>query len=427
MHRIVIVGGGIGGMVTATHLARRLGRSDKAEVILVDRNLAHVWKPMLHTFAAGTSDYADEKISFIPHAKLTGYKYWTGEFGGLDRKTRTVTLKATPLPAPGEVLPPTTIAYDTLVLALGSQVNDFGTPGVLEHCHFIDDIGEATALNDLLRSKGILAANAGEDLNVVIVGGGATGVELAAELTRSMEIVSSYDSAVTRTRLRLTLIDSTARVLGSFPEKISHAVEARLRGLGIDVRTSTKVVGVDAQGVLLDGDRRIDADLVVWAAGVKAPAVMSNLDALAVNRHGQAEVSDTLQTSKDERIFALGDCAALAGANGKPLPTTAQVARQEALFLAKSLADHIQHAAPLGHFRYRDMGSLVELGEYAAYGTLGSYGFFKGAAFKGWLAHMGHAALYRMHQLDINGPLRGVVIWGAASLRRLVEPRVRTS
>jgi NADH dehydrogenase len=95
--------------------------------------------------------------------------------------------------------------------------------------------------------------------------------------------------------------------------------------------------------------------------------------------------------------------------------------------LAKSLADHILHAAPLSHFKYRDMGSLVELGEYAAYGTLGSYGFFKGAAFKGWLAHMGHAALYRMHQLDINGPIRGAVIWWAASLRRLVEPRVRTS
>ncbi len=99
-------------------------------------------------------------ISFIPHAKLTGYKYWPGEFGAPDHKTRTVTLKATPLPAPGEVLPRTTITHDTLVLALGNQVNDFGTPGVLEHCHFVDDIGEATAANDLLRSKGKLVAAA---------------------------------------------------------------------------------------------------------------------------------------------------------------------------------------------------------------------------------------------------------------------------
>jgi NADH:ubiquinone reductase (H+-translocating) len=427
LHRIVIVGGGIGGLVTATHLARRLGRSGKAEVLLIDRNRAHVWKPMLHTFAAGTSDYAEENVSFIPHAKLTGYKYWPGDFGGLDRKTQTIKLKPTPLPAAGEMLPATTINYDTLILALGSQVNDFGTPGVLEHCHFIDDIGQATAFNDLLRSRVVLAANAGKDLDVVIVGGGATGVELAAELTQRMEIISSYDSDVTRTHVRLTLIETTSRVLGPFPEKISHSVEAELRSLGVDVRTSTKVVGVDAQGVSLDGERRIEAGLVVWAAGVKGPAVMSNLDGVEISRRGQALVADTLQTKNDERIFALGDCSDLAGANGKPLPATAQVARQQALFLAKSLASQIKSGAPLGHFKYRDMGSLVSLGPYAAYGTLGSYGFLKGAAFKGWLARIGHAALYRMHQLDVNGYARRLVIWLAASLRRLVQPRVRTS
>ncbi|MGH9454604.1 MAG: NAD(P)/FAD-dependent oxidoreductase, partial [Terriglobia bacterium] len=296
LHRIVIVGGGIGGLVTATHLVRRLGRSGKAEVLLVDRNRAHVWKPMLHAFAAGTSDYANENVSFIPHAKLTGYKYWPGDFGGLDRKTQTIKLKPTPLPAAGEMLPATTIHYDTLILALGSQVNDFGTPGVLEHCHFIDDIGQATAFNDLLRSRVVLAANAGEDLSVVIVGGGATGVELAAELTQRMEIVSSYDSDVTRTHLRLTLIETTSRVLGPFPERISHSVEVKLRGLGVDVRTGTKVVGVDARGVSLDGDWRIEASLVVWAAGVKGPDMMSNLDGVEINRRGQAQVGDTLQT-----------------------------------------------------------------------------------------------------------------------------------
>jgi NADH:ubiquinone reductase (H+-translocating) len=99
------------------------------------------------------------------------------------------------------------------------------TPGVLEHCHFIDDIGQATAFNDLLRSRVVLAANMGKDLDVVIVGGGATGVELAAELTQRMEIVSSYNSDVTRTHLRLTLIETTSRVLGPFPEKISHMVD----------------------------------------------------------------------------------------------------------------------------------------------------------------------------------------------------------
>lgn len=180
--------------------------------------------------------------------------------------------------------PAATIHYDTLVLALGSEVNDFRTPGVLEHCHFIDDFGEASALNDLLRSRVVLAANPGKDLDVVIVAGGATGVELAIELVQSMEIVSSYDSALTRTYLRLTLIETAARMLGPFPKKISHPVDARLRSLGVDVRTGTKVVGVDREAVSLDGDRRVESGLVVWSAGVKGPAVMSNLDGVEISR-----------------------------------------------------------------------------------------------------------------------------------------------
>ena len=286
----------------------------------MDRNRAHVWKPMLHTFAAGTSDYANENVSFIPHAKLTGYKYWPGDFGGLDRQAQTINLKPTQLPAAGEMLTATKIHYDTLILALGSEANDFATPGVKEHCHFIDDIREATAFNDLLRSEVVLAANAGKDLDVVIVGGGATGVELAAELTERMEIVSSYGSDVTRTHLRLTLIETTSRVLGPFPEKISRSVEAKLGSLGVDVRTSTKVVGVDAQGVSLDGGRRIKADLVVWAAGVKGPAVMSNLDGVEINRRGQVQVGDTLQTLSDERIFRAGRLLGPRRCRWKPPP-----------------------------------------------------------------------------------------------------------
>jgi NADH dehydrogenase FAD-containing subunit len=179
LHRIVIVGGGTGGLVTATHLT-----------------------PTAKTFAQA------------------GYKYWPGDFGGLDRATQTIKLKPTPLPAAGEMLPEMQIHYDTLILALGSQVNDFGTPGVLEHCHFIDDIGQATAFNDLLRSRVVLAAKAGEDLNVVIVGGGATGVELAAngvEINRRGQVLMDDINGSSRSEIARA---SLARMASRCPQRL---------------------------------------------------------------------------------------------------------------------------------------------------------------------------------------------------------------
>ena len=316
------------------------------------------------------------------------------------------------------------IPYDTLILAVGSRADDFGTPGIAENCHFIDDIREAQAFCELFRSRIYRAITARADLHVVVVGGGATGVELSAQLSQHVETLSSYATNGIPAHLRLTLIENGSRVLGPFPERVSKAVEAKLRQLGIDVRTGTKVVGADAKGVIPDGDRRIDANLIVWAAGVKAPDVVSKLDGLEVNRKGQIVVKPTLQSETDENVFALGDCSTLSGANGKPLPTTAQVARQQAVFLARSLGGHLKHHKPLAEFHFRDMGSLVSLGDYAAYGTLGSYGFFHGGFLKGRVAHLAHAALYRMHQMDLYGPVRGGLMLLGDDLTRVVRPRI---
>src|SRR5215469_5465194 len=157
MHRIVVVGGGIAGIVTATHLSRELRRNDLASILLIDHNRAHIWKPMLHTFAAGTSNYSNENISFISHAKLNGFKYCPGELRGLDLSGKAVELGPVPLPDPEEALAGRSIPYDTLILAVGSRANDFGTPGVTENCHFIDDIGQALLFSGRLRSRVLMA------------------------------------------------------------------------------------------------------------------------------------------------------------------------------------------------------------------------------------------------------------------------------
>src|SRR5262249_61563765 len=165
---------------------------------------------------------------------------------------------------------------------------DFGTPGVIENCHFIDDIGQALLFSDRLRSRVLMAIGARTDLHLVIVGGGATGVEFAAELCHYIETLSRYATDEMPTHLRMTLIETGPRLLGPFPERISKSVEAKLRQLGIDVRTKTKVVGADAKGVILGGGQRIEAALVVWGAGGKAPGDVSTLVGLDVNDHRQS-------------------------------------------------------------------------------------------------------------------------------------------
>ena len=424
MHRIVVVGGGIAGIVVATHMGRRSGRRNETSILLVDRNPAHVWKPMLHTFAAGTATYANESIPFVSQAKRAGFHFWPGTLAGLDRAAGEVELGPVRLPDGVSELPGRRVPFDTLVIAVGSRANDFGTPGVAEHCRFIDNIGEAERFGALLRTRIAQAVAEDRDVSVAIVGGGATGVELAAELRLSADILSSYATWHRASRLRLTLIESGPHLVAGFPEEISDAVKRKLGQLRVEVRLDTKVVGADETGVLLEGGGRVDSDLMAWVAGVKAPDVLKHLDGLEVARNGQLLVRPTLQTTVDDRIFALGDCARFEGANGKPLPTTAQVARQQAQFLARSLRRHLRWGRPLRPFAFRNRGSLVSLGDYAAYGTLGNYGFFSGGVIRGRLAELGHAALYRQHQMDLTGLLRGGATWLGSDLMRVGRSRV---
>ena len=376
---------------------------------------------MLHTFAAGTASYTVQRINFAPHAKRNGFAYWAGELSGLDRGTKTIELGPIALPD-GSKLPGRCISYDTLALAIGSHSNDFDTPGVDKHCYFIDDVGQALAFNGVLLSQIIQTMEKNTEARAAIVGGGATGVELAAELTRRVEVFAFYVPEKLSPRLHITLIETGPRLLAAFSERVSRAAEDKLRLLGVGVRTGTKVVGADERGLSLEGGERIDAALCVWVAGVKAPPVAAKLDGLEVNRRGQISVRPTLQTTSDDSIFALGDCASCPGVDGKPLPPTAQVARQQAVFLARSLARHLTQNKPLDEFSFRDMGSLLALGDYAAYGSLGHHGLLQGAFIKGWLARMAHASLYRMHQLDMNGFLKGRVEWLTDNLMRVARP-----
>ncbi len=424
--RIVIVGGGVGGLEVASTLGRRWRRrADRPAITLVDRDSAHVWKPMLHTIAAGTRDISQQQTTYLAQARDAGFTYQPGELCGLDRGAREILLAAQHAPDGRLLLPPRRIGYDLLVLAIGSQANDFGTPGVAEHCFYIDSRRQADAFNQEIRLR-VLQALAQEGvLSIAIVGGGATGVELAAELVQLVESVSAYGVPDLPARIRITLVEAGPRLLAAFPEDISAATRERLEAIGIRVLLDTQVEAAGAEGFVLADGSRLPAGLKVWAAGVKGPDFLADLDGLEATRNRQLVVLPTLQTAGDPAIYALGDCASLTPAGaGRPLPPTAQVAHQQAKYLIRALPQVLQ-GRPVPDFAFRDLGALVSLGDYDAFGSLGQYGLFNGLTFRGRLAQLSHIMLYRSHQARIHGFWRGGMLWLVDRLNSLLRAPVR--
>lgn len=423
--RIVIVGGGIAGLLLATKLGNKIGRDGRARVTLVDRSPTHVWKPMLHTIAAGTRDVHQQQVFYLAHAQQHGFSYQPGEMHGLDRGTREVHLAELRMPDGEVVMGPRSIHYDVLILALGSRANDFATPGVLENCHFIDSQAQAEAFNEAIRARIVRSVVQDEALRIAIVGAGATGVELAAELSHLLDVASSYGDPSVRERLHLTLFESAPRVLAAFPPEVSASSEAQLKRIGFEVRTHTRVAASGPNGFRLGNGSEVAADLMVWAAGVKAPDFLSSIDGLETNHSNQLVSTPTLQASNDEQVFVLGDCATLVlPGNDRPLAPTAQVATQQATHLSKHLPGWLA-GERLPDFAFRDFGSLVSLSDYNAFGTLGQFGFFRGGFIRGRFAQLSHAFLYRQHQQALHGFGKASLLWTAERINALVQPKIR--
>ena len=215
---IVVVGGGVAGLILATRLGHSLGRRGKARVSLIDRSWIHIWKPMLHTFAAGTSNIHQQQVQYVAHARAHHFEYVPGQLDGIDRTARRIRLA--PLRAGSEVVARAReLDYDLLVLAFGSRANDFGTRGVVEHCHFIDSQDQADVFNSRLRAHVMRSLAQDDNIDIGIVGGGATGVELAAELSRMVELASGYGEADLRHRLHVTLLESGHASLAHFQKR----------------------------------------------------------------------------------------------------------------------------------------------------------------------------------------------------------------
>lgn len=426
--RVVVVGGGVAGIEIASELGRHAqpcSHGRRFAVTLLDADSAHIWKPMLHTIAAGTRDVHQQQVAYAAQARSAGFTYQPGAMCGLDRVRKEIEVAALTHPDGRVLLAPRRLAYDVLVIAVGSQANDFGTPGVREHCYTIDSRIQADHFNREMRIRILQSAADQTDLSLAIVGGGATGVELAAELVQLAEAADIYGASGMSSRIKITLIESGKRLLAAFPEDISAAAQLRLEQLGVIVKTGAQVSAAEEDGFRLKNGELVPAMLKVWAAGVKAPDFLHEIGGLETTRTNQLVVGPFLQTTRAPAIFAVGDCASLKLPDmERALPPTAQVAHQHAQYLVKHLAD-ILDGKTVPAFSYHDFGALVSLARYDAYGSLGQFGLFRGGSIKGRLAQLSHALLYRGHQGRILGFWKGGLIWLVDRLNRRLRPSIR--
>jgi NADH:ubiquinone reductase (H+-translocating) len=432
VHRIVVVGGGAGGLELATRLGNSLGRAGQAVVTLVDRNETHMWKPLLHEAAAGSLDVHAHQIDFPAQAHWHHFAFRLGALEALDRTKRTITIGAV-VDAEGlAMLPRREIRYDTLVLAVGGVSNDFGTPGVREYASTLDSAADAERFHRRLIAACARANAAGEagarpDVNVAIIGAGATGVELAAQLRDTTRVLASYGLTTfdAQRQVKITLVEAAARILPPLPERVSEATAKLLGELDVHIRVGERVVRVDSSSIALASGATIPYDLVVWSAGVKAPDWLAHFGGLTTNRANQIVVRDTLQSVDDDNVFALGDCAQTPWPEkDSHLPPLAQAAHQQASYLARMLKRRIAGKPP-EPFRYHNYGSLVSLGETSAVGNLMG-GLIGGAMFiEGLVARVMYMANYTLHLAALHGWTRVALGSAGRFLRERTEPKVK--
>lgn len=425
MQCIVVVGGGAGGLELATKLGRKLGKKGRAQIKLVDANHTHLWKPLLHEVASGVLDSGIDELSYRDHGKRNGFVFHPGRMCGLDRAQKRIILAPLLDDDNAEILPERHINYDILIIAIGSITNDFGTQGASEHCYFLDGRKQAERFHKAMlnRCLRVGASNKKDLLNVAIVGAGATGVELSAELCNTAEQVSAYGlKQFEPSDMKITLIEAGEHILPALPERISESAHRELKALGVTVKTSTMVTHIDKDALYTKDGGQVPAELKVWAAGVKAPAFLAEMG-LETNRVNQLIVNEHMQTS-DENIYAIGDCTQFTQADGSFVAPRAQAAHQQASHMFK-LIQALHKGKPLPTFVYHDNGSLVSLSRYSTVGSLMGNLTSGSMKVEGRLARLMYVSLYRMHQIALHGYWRTFLLVLVGHINKVIRPRLK--
>lgn len=385
--------------------------------------LTHVWKPLLHEIAAGTMSISDEEINYYAHAAKHHYEFVLAKLENVDPSKKTIQLSKVQqgkYEAQNEQLD---LAYDTLVLAVGSVSNDFNTPGVYEHCHYLDSLQQAEVFQQDLLQLYLDAQNsdAQRELKIAIIGAGATGVELSAELVQAKHNFYKYGlNKIHPKSVQINLIEGADRILPALPEKMAEHAKQQLERMKVEVLTAKRVEKVDAEKVYFNDGSSINAELKVWAAGIKTPEVIHKLDGFEKDRMGRLSVYATLQTKAYPDIFAFGDCAHCQPRADEPvLGPRAQVASQQASFLVDCLKARLR-GEQLPMFVFSDKGSLVSLSKHKAVGEL-----LGQVNVQGFVAKSMYVSLYRMHQATIYGYTHAGLLTAKDFVTRKIAPKIK--
>lgn len=383
--RVVIVGAGFGGLNAAEKLA-----SAPVSITIIDQKNYHTFQPLLYQVAtAGLSpgEIAEPIRSIVRHHR--NVEVLMAEVTGFDLERRVVKTEEQE------------VAYDSLIVAAGASHAYFGheewaplAPG-LKTIEDAIEIRRRVLLAFELAERRAAAGEGNDPLNFVVVGAGPTGVELAGALAEICHHALANDfRSIDPSRARIHLLEGGAHVLPAYPDDLSRSALEQLRRLGVEVSTSTMVTRIEP-GVIYAGDTRMNADVILWAAGVAASPLGKKLG-VPTDRAGRVLVEADLSIPKHPEVFVIGDLAALKDASGNMLPGVAPVAILEGRFVASLIRREIRAAAEAGGnstpgaepaprkaFHYYDKGSLATIGRAAA---IAQFGKIHISGFPAWLA-----------------------------------------
>ena len=372
--RVVIVGGGFGGLRAAQEL-----KNAPVRILVIDRSNHHLFQPLLYQVATAALSPADIAVPIRsvlrkdPEAEVV-----LGEVRGVDASTREVLLEGRRIP------------YDYLILATGARHSYFGKEEWARHAPGLKTILDAT----LIREKILTAfekAEIEEDpaerdrlLNFVLIGGGPTGVEMAGSIAELAHVYLAKDFRhINPAQARVMLIEAGPRVLAAFPPDLSEKARLSLQKLGVEVRTSQRVEHVDALGVMVAG-QRIESRNLIWTAGVVASPAGHWIGA-ETDRVGRVKVAPDLTVPGHPEIYVIGDTAAVAWKEGRMLPGVASVAMQQGKYVAKHLRARILKRPLPGAFEYWDKGNMATIGKSSAVAETGRLHLWGFVAWMAWL------------------------------------------